>query len=254
MVSTKKGFTLIELLVVIAIIALLLAIVLPSLKRAKEISKRLVCMSNQRQLSLAWTLYAEANDEKFCSPAPGLEAESWVAWKGSGWPNSWDSDEWEESITEGALFPYTENQDVYRCPAGEKNEQITYTSFPSIGWRSRNSYSGAQYGEVVYKMSELKQTAQRGVYIDEGRLTPDFYMVHYQAEQWIDQPSVRHNEGVTISFADAHAEHWKWQDARTKEMSRMEWSRFQSAWQGKDCPDNDDLYKVRRAAWGSLGP
>ncbi len=248
----RDAFTLIELLVVIAIIALLLAIVLPSLRLAKEAGKRVVCMSNQRQLSLAWTLYNESNDGKFCSPGPGLEDETWITWANSAvWPNHWSPDEWEESIIEGALWPYTQDKDVYRCPAGEKNEQITYASFPSIGWRTRKAYTGTQYGEVEYKMSEVSQPSTRGVYIDEGRLTPDFYMVHYAEEQWIDQPAVRHNEGVTISFADAHADYWKWQDTRTKEISQMEWDDFVNA---RVSTDNDDLFKMRRTVWGKIGP
>lgn len=255
MIFQKKGFTLIELLVVIAIIALLLSIVLPSLRLAKEAGKRVVCMSNQRQLSLAWTLYTENNDGKFCSPAAGLETETWIAWANSSvWPDQWTSEEWEESITEGALFPYTESKDVFRCPAGEKDEQITYTSVPSLGWRNRALWTSDRYGDVDYKMSELRQSAARAVYIDEGVLSPDFFMVHYTEEAWCDQPAVRHNEGVTISFADAHAEHWKWKDARTKEMAQMEKEDFQALGQSQKVSlDNEDLFKMRRAVWGGLG-
>jgi len=248
-----RAFTLIELLVVIAIIALLLSVVLPSLRLAKEAGKRVVCLSNQRQLSLAWTLYAQEYDEKFCSPAPGLERETWITWEGSGWPNVppvWTPNEWHDSIVKGALWAYTQDEGVYRCPAGEKDEQITYTSVPSLGWRGRDKWTGSQYGEVSYKMSQLQQPSARAVYLDEGKLTPDFYMVHYAEEQWIDQPAVRHNEGVTVSFADAHADHWKWQDSRTKKMSQMEWEQFKAE---RFSPDNDDLFKVRRAVWGKLG-
>ena len=106
----KNAFTLIELLVVIAIIALLLSIVLPSLRLAKEAGKRMVCLNNERQLALSWTLYAGDNDEKFCSPSPGWSGGSnlkysWVAWKGSGWPGEpplWTEDQWHQSITFGA--------------------------------------------------------------------------------------------------------------------------------------------------------
>ena len=72
----KNGFTLIELLVVISIIALLLSILMPALQLAKEAGKRVVCLNNQKQLSLGWTMYAGENDEKFCSPLPGWAARS----------------------------------------------------------------------------------------------------------------------------------------------------------------------------------
>ncbi len=73
----KKGFTLIELLVVIAIIALLLAVILPSLRKAKEMAKRVVCSSNLHQLGLAMHGYANENDERFPAVA-GNAAGSWL--------------------------------------------------------------------------------------------------------------------------------------------------------------------------------
>jgi len=259
----KKGFTLIELLVVIAIIALLLSIILPSLRLAKEAGKRVVCLNNQKQLALAWTLYAGDNHEKLCSPAPGWgsatgsdQKYSWVAWKGTGWPAQpplWTDEQWHQSITLGALWPYTQTKGVYRCPTGREHEQITYASFASLGWMQPITTEPEKYGEISKKLSQVKQPVTRAVYIDEGWLTPDFYAVYYGAEKWWDQPGLRHNEGVTLSFADGHADHWKWKDSRTKEMCRMEWAEYQKTWWHKPCPDNEDLFKIRRAAWGDLG-
>ncbi len=256
MLKKRVGFTLIELLVVIAIIALLLAIVLPSLRLAKEAGKRVVCISNQRQLALAWTLYAQNNDKTFCSPCPGWTGDdlkySWVSWSNSGvWPDQWTPEEWEESITEGALWPYNETLEVYRCPAGEKNEQVTYAGFAGLGWMEPLNRDSD--GEILEKSTQLKQPSTRSVYIDEGKLTPHFYSVYYNQEMFWDQPPNRHNKGVTMSFADGHADYWKWQDSRTEEMCQMEWSEFQSTWQHKPVTDNDDLFKLRRAAWGKLG-
>ncbi len=64
----STGFTLIELLVVISIMSLLMSILLPALSRARELGKRIVCQSNLRQLTFAWTMYAMDNDDKLCSP------------------------------------------------------------------------------------------------------------------------------------------------------------------------------------------
>lgn len=65
---TRKGFTLIELLVVIAIIALLLAILMPALKKAKEQGQRAVCKSNLKNYTLAIVMYTGDNDDTFCDP------------------------------------------------------------------------------------------------------------------------------------------------------------------------------------------
>ena len=257
----KTGFTLIELLVVIAIIALLLSIIMPALKNAKESAKRAACLSNQRQLSISWRLYALDNDEKFCSPdpedafmTPGFLG--WVSWEGTGWPADdpvWTAEEWELSIKLGAIWPYCNDRKVYRCPTGEKGEQITYAGFASFGW---SQWTGPRPtdGKIMLNMSELKQPGTRSVFIDEGRLTSNFYSVCYDREQWWDQPTRRHSDGTTLAFADAHSEYWKWTDPRTREMCDMTWDEYYDTWCLKDCPDNPDLDRVRRTAWGKLGP
>ena len=65
---TQEGFTLIELLVVISIMAMLMSILLPGLNSAREAGKRVVCLSNLRQLTLAWNFYAMDNEDQLCSP------------------------------------------------------------------------------------------------------------------------------------------------------------------------------------------
>ncbi len=97
----KKGFTLIELLVVIAIIALLIAILMPGLKAAKEIAKKVVCASNARQLTLGWIMYAEANDQKLlCSTV--------------GRPYCWiQRSTVTDHIQVGTLWPYVESLNCY---------------------------------------------------------------------------------------------------------------------------------------------
>lgn len=256
----RNGFTLIELLIVIAIIAILLTILAPALDKARDAAKQAMCMSNQRGLSSAWVMYADDNKGRLCSPRPGGGAAlkdrecSWIYW-GAGWPwpDQWTPDQWEQSITQGALWPYTgQLKGIFRCPAGELNEQITYTGFASMGWQV--PLNRAADGDIYLRISSIPQPVERAVYIDEGKLTPDFYSVYYNAEMWWDQPPNRHNEGVTMSFADSHAEYWKWQDPRTIEMCNMTWNEFVGSWQHKNCPDNVDLTKLRLTAWGNLGP
>ena len=151
------------------VIAPFLSIILPSLRLAKEAGKRIVCLNNEKQLALAWTIYASENNEKFCSPLPGWTGQehykySWVAWKGTTWPGQpplWTDDQWNQSITLGAIWPYTETKNVYRCPAGNKHEQITYASFGALGGESR-----PEYGKILKKTSPLVNPSGRPVNID----------------------------------------------------------------------------------------
>jgi len=259
--GTRKAFTLIELLIVIAIIAILLTILAPALDKAKDAAKQAMCMSNQRGLSSAWVMYADDNKGQLCSPRPGGGAApkdrecAWIYW-GAGWPwpstgSGWDPDRWEQSITQGTLWPYTgQTKGIYRCPSGELDEQITYAGFASMGWKV--PLNRPVDGDIYQKISSIPMPTDRAVYIDEGKLTSDFYSVHYVLESWWDQPPNRHNEGVTMSFADAHAKYWKWQDPRTIEFCHMTWNEFANS--NRNSPDNVDLTKLRLAAWGKLGP
>ncbi len=141
MVKEKtKGFTLIELLVVIAIIALLLSIILPSLKAAKELASGAVCVSNQRQLVLAWTSYSNDNNEMLVGGSNYYRTSIWpyaTPYRWVEYPLRTDKDNPETTtpandptelsletrqngIRAGRLFPYTQDVDLYHCP-GDKN-------------------------------------------------------------------------------------------------------------------------------------
>ena len=261
--KTKKGFTLVELLVVISIIALLLSILMPSLSRARESGRRVVCLSNQRQLSLAWVLYTQNNNDYFCSPDPAEKKNtedykySWLGWNYETskylYLENWTLDDWSNAIQEGKLWKYTQNEKIYRCPTGNKGEMVTYAAFGgALGWRQPlKRDAGPSYGTFLYKMTDLQRASERAVFIDEGKLSLNFFSVNYSAEEWFDRPPIRHNIGATLSFADAHAEYWKWQDDRTKKLGMMDDDTY---WKAKrNSPDNVDLQKMRIAAWGKLG-
>ena len=116
------AFTLIELLVVIAVIALLLAILIPVLRSARERAQRVVCMSNLRQLTLAWVLYAEDNDGKLVSGvtldlpvSPDVYVKGWV---GEAFMFPEGRSAIVETPDKGLLWPYIRNEKIYRCPPG----------------------------------------------------------------------------------------------------------------------------------------
>ena len=123
----SSGFTLIELLVVIAIIAILMAILMPALNRVKEQGKRAVCLNNLKQLSLAWIMYADENDDILVNGAIGYSDsnQSWGDHRGEiAWVDRLETnyEDQQLSIMDGALWPYLKDLDIYECPTGRRGE------------------------------------------------------------------------------------------------------------------------------------
>ncbi len=126
-----KAFTLIELLVVIAVIAILMAILMPVLKRAKEQAKRAVCFNNLRQLGLAWLLYADDYDGKIMNGDGGTDHGREIAWVGKCWDNYGSGIQLPvadqiTAIKRGAMWRYSKDLKLYRCPTGYRGEMLTY--------------------------------------------------------------------------------------------------------------------------------
>jgi len=286
--SNGAAFTLIELLVVISIITLLLALLIPVLRSARELSQRTVCLSNLRQLTLAWTAYSDEHDGKLVSGRPfgnhtigrGRRSASLKGWAG------WDfSPIRPSSITgpdKGALWPWIKDIDVYRCPRGRPGHALTYATVIAAngcskvegtylggtgGWDMTES--GIRVRGTVLRLTKLTDivgpgAAYRAVFIDMGE-TPtssDFYVYYlYPKWMWYSPPPIHHRDGVTLSMADGHAEYWKWKGRETVEMPRELWtmgSLFSEVLQERDYePQTEDglhdLQRLQRATWGRLG-
>jgi prepilin-type N-terminal cleavage/methylation domain-containing protein/prepilin-type processing-associated H-X9-DG protein len=257
-----NAFTLIELLVVIAIIAILMAVLMPALKRAREGGKRASCLSNLKQLTLGWSMYADENDDRLVNGATGYSnvSTTWgthlkeLAWVDGYHPKPEDWDAQIQDIMRGALFPYVKNVGLYRCPTGRRGQALTYSIMFSMN-AVNHPWSQAFKGAHVKKRTEiLPNLAQRLVFIDEGYMTSDAYAVYIHLEQWFDNPPVRHGDGATLSFADGHVEHWRWHGTETIKHARdFENQGPQVGWVPTTDQGYQDLYAMQRGCWGKLG-
>ena len=258
---SATAFTLVELLVVIAIIALLMAILMPALKRAKELGKRAVCFGNCRQLILAWGMYADENDEKIVNGAIGYSYRDDMSWGDHSGELAWVDrlpPEWDtvlQGIKDGALWPYLRNVDVYKCPTGRPGDGLTYSimfSMNAVEWGWVKGIKGTHIknrGEIYSPAPGL-----RLVFIDEGHMTSDAYAVWYVDEMWFDSPPVRHGDGTVVAFADGHTEHWKWKGTDTIKHARDEADTGpDTEWVPKTHAGFQDLYRMQRGCWGKLG-
>jgi len=263
----NKGFTLIELLVVIAIIAVLMAILIPTLHRAREQGQRAACLSNLKQLTVAWIMYADENDNKIVAGSTGKAGEynvpakedGWVHW--AGYSDTTTEEAQVRAVEEGALFPYCKTAKLYQCPSGLRGEMRTYAIVDAMnGWPTTPDKPELN----IKNRMRITRPGERLVFVDEGWATLASWSVPYNRESWWgstvvqagilaadnrhkDPPPVRHGDGTCFSFADGHSEYWKWRDQRTVDYGKMT--------PGADPlqPGNPDLHRVQQAYWGKLG-
>jgi prepilin-type N-terminal cleavage/methylation domain-containing protein/prepilin-type processing-associated H-X9-DG protein len=276
-----EAFTLIELLVVIAIIAILMAVLMPAINRAREQGRRAVCLNHLRSLTLCWGMYADENDDRivngeaYYSPSTAAEAPVPTGgphageryWVGNdcaaGYANGEQRphDVQVAAIRAGALFPYAKAENVYRCPTGVRGEMRTYSTaygmngcFDAAGTFIGNV--GVRVGKTVLMIKRrgeitVPAPAYRLVFVDEGRISPDSYAVHYTRASWWDPPFVRHGDGTNVAFADGHADYWKYMATETINAGKQvnpPYGFTPTTEEGLD-----DLQKMQTAVWGRVG-
>jgi prepilin-type N-terminal cleavage/methylation domain-containing protein/prepilin-type processing-associated H-X9-DG protein len=227
------AFTLIELLVVIAIIAILAALLLPALSRSKEQAQGIKCLSNLKQLTIAWVMYSGDNkdylavngDENFEPVITDLSANrQWCPGREDELPESTNL-----FIMAGLIYPYVKNAAVYICPADNTAVLNNYvqTSTPKTrsmsmnGWVSPAPPSvqdlGSSVGCVIYhKAGDLNNPGSSRIWLlmDENpwSINDAFMVCNPQDTTWVDHPASYHNRACGISFCDGHAEIHKWTD------------------------------------------
>jgi prepilin-type N-terminal cleavage/methylation domain-containing protein/prepilin-type processing-associated H-X9-DG protein len=269
----RTGFTLIELLVVIAIIAILMAILMPALNRAKEQGKRAACLSNLKQLTLAWLMYMDQNDEKMVNGDtreytamynPGLKFNqshyNEKPWVETDWNKGMTEQQKKDAITIGALYPYVSTLKIYKCATVERKTADAYGAVSPVCrtysiMDSMNCKYWDDYTVMLKTRSDIKEPAFRAVMHDDGGTnmsalggftTRSLHTVLGGNWSWWDPPPVRHGDGTNWSFADGHADYHKWEDPRTIDFGKQT---IPSANSGQQ-PDNQDLLWGARVVWG----
>jgi prepilin-type N-terminal cleavage/methylation domain-containing protein/prepilin-type processing-associated H-X9-DG protein len=261
--TTKhRGFTLIELLVVIAVIAILMSILMPALNRAREQGRRAGCLSNLKNLTLAWIMYADANDDKLVNGSSGeynTEATRGTYWVKLDYNRDMTTTAKQQAIMNGALWPYTRTLKVYKCATATREVSYTtnsvsgpvrsYSIADSMNCKGWETDMNSNVKAITLRM-KIKEPANRMVFLDDGGTCPSAmggWTVWATKFSWWDPPPVRHGDGTQFSFADGHGEYHKWEDGRTVEFGKRV---PLVANNGEIQQDNPDIVWSSLVVWG----
>jgi len=224
------AFTLIELLVVIAIIALLAALLLPTLGRSKAKAEGIACANNLKQLSVAWHLYADDNESLLVNnhgvPETLARRQTWAN-NVQDWVDGDDNTNLLY-LSDSKLGPYASRATtIYKCPSDRE--------LALNGRRIRTMAMNAQVGNPgeltnrfnpayvqFFKQGEIPNSSGIFVFLDEhcDTLNDGFFVNRLDDYSWGNLPGSYHNGAVNLSFADGHAESHRWLVPETVQPAR----------------------------------
>ena len=258
--SHRNGFTLIELLVVIAIIAILAAMLLPALARARLKATEAACLSNQKQLALAFTMYVNDNNGNLINFAPGNFNNGGGFWGlDPNAPADWSSqgvamaDVQGDLKTNNILYQYAPNQGVYHCP-GDVRFNLPIGAGNSVGW-AYDSYAVTEnveglsgFNDSFTKYTQIKRVSDCVIFAEQAdtrgynagtfaiSATGGNIVAADNRISFVDVFSVYHGAVSTFAMADGHAEPRKWLDAAILADGKYAQARGSTGYQYSQCP------------------
>jgi len=229
----EPGFTLIELLVVIAIIAILAAMLLPALAKAKVQAQKTNCMNNLKQIQLAWVMYAGDNNDQIVpvsNYAPNFPSDPLIQ-PGAAEAQLYPGDVSTPTSTNvlfgelSLLYPYAKSVALFKCPADPKKTSSgdrTTRSYSANGWMNptartlASAYLHPTTTYVVFKkQADILHSSSIYIMLEEspGTINDDWFVENPDSpDEWTDMPASYHNKTSMLIFSDGHAENRKWTD------------------------------------------